>query len=440
MSQYQLLKSRRFIPLFWTQFLGAFNDNVYKNALVILIVFQDTTLYGLTSNMLVTASAGIFILPFFLFSATAGQLADKYEKSMLIRQVKLLEVTIMAVAVLGFYWQHTLLLIVLLFLMGSQSTLFGPLKYGILPQHLREEELMGGNGLIQMGTFLAILLGIMAGGLLIAVQHGPVIIATTVLTISFLGLLSSLFIPRAPAAEPSIKINWNIVTQTRRTMQYAFENKSVFIAVLAISWFWFVGATYLSQFPAYTKNVLGSNEQVVTLLLTMFSIGIGVGSVMCEKLSSGRIELGLVPLGALGITLFSIDVYFASQHFVTLALPPGRLGVSGLLEDFASWRMLIDFLLIGLCGGFYIVPLFAMVQQRSAAHRRARVIAANNVLNALFMVASAVGTIGLLKWGVSIPGIFLILGILSAMVCGLLFSLSPEFIQRFAIWLRLKSD
>lgn len=440
MSQYQLLKSQRFIPLFWTQFLGAFNDNVYKNALVILIVFQDTTLYGLTSNMLVTASAGIFILPFFLFSATAGQLADKYEKSTLIRHVKILEVMIMALAVLGFYWQHTSLLIVLLFLMGSQSTLFGPLKYGILPQHLREEELMGGNGLIQMGTFLAILLGIMTGGLLIAVPQGPLIIATTVFAVAGLGLFASVFIPKAPAADPLIKINWNLITQTWRTMQYTLENKSVFIAIVAISWFWFVGATYLSQFPAYTKNILGSNEHVVTLLLTMFSIGIGVGSVMCEKLSSGRIELGLVPLGALGITLFSIDVYFASQHFVTLALPPGRLGVSGLLEDVASWRILLDLLLIGLCGGFYIVPLFAMVQQRSAPHRRARVIAANNILNALFMVASAVGTIGLLKWGMSIPGIFLSLGLLSAVICSLLFLLSPEFIRRFAIWLQLKAD
>jgi len=443
MSQYLLLKSRRFLPLFWTQFLGAFNDNVYKNALVILIIFQGSTLFGLDSNMLVTLSAGIFILPYFLFSATAGQFADKYEKSSLIRRVKMLEIIIMTCALLGFYWQHIALLIILLFLLGTQATLFGPLKYGILPQHLEEKELMGGNGLIQMGTFLAILLGIILGGVLIAIKpHGHLIVAVVVILLASLGLLASLWIPVATPCDPQLKINWNLATQTFRTMQYARENRSVFIAIIAISWFWFTGATYLSQFPAYTKYILGGYEHVVTLLLTMFSIGIGGGSVMCEKLSGGHIELGLVPLGALGITLFSVDVYFASQHFVELALTPftlqlETLGVLELLGQSASWRMLIDFLWIGICGGFYIVPLFAMVQQRSHPHYRSRVIAANNILNALFMVSSAIGTVWLLHIGTSIPMIFLILGVLNAMLTGILFLLLPEFVQRFARWLHL---
>jgi hypothetical protein len=439
MSQYQLLKSHRFLPLFFTQFLGAFNDNVYKNALVILIIFQSTTLFGFDSNMLVTLSGGIFILPYFLFSATAGQLADKYEKSLLIKRVKILEIVIMSTAVMAFYWQNIALLILLLFLMGAQSAFFGPLKYGILPQHLQENELIGGNGLIQMGTFLAILLGIILGGVLIAVKpHGTLIVAGVVITLALLGFFASLFIPSAAAAAPEIKINWNIVTQISHTMQYALENRSVFIAIIAISWFWFIGATYLSQFPAYTRDILGSNEHVVTLLLTMFSIGIGLGSIMCEKLSSGRIEIGLVPLGAAGITLFSIDVYFASQYFTTLQLPAGMMKAHELLDILGSWRILLDLLLIGLCGGFYIVPLFAMVQQRSNPHRRARVIAANNILNALFMVGSAIGTLWLLWIGISIPHIFLWLGILSAVISLIIFLLLPEFMQRFIAWVTLK--
>jgi hypothetical protein len=439
MSQYQLLKSRRFLPLFFTQFLGAFNDNVYKNALVILIIFQGTALFGFDSNMLVTLSGGIFILPYFLFSATAGQLADKYEKSSLIRRVKILEITIISIAVMAFYWQDIALLILLLFLMGAQSAFFGPLKYGILPQHLQENELIGGNGLIQMGTFLAILLGIILGGVLVAVKpHGTLIVAGVVVTLALLGFFASLLIPTATAAAPEIKIGWNIVTQTSRTMQYALENRSVFVAIIAISWFWFVGATYLSQFPAYTKDILGSNEHVVTLLLTMFSIGIGLGSIMCEKLSGGRIEIGLVPLGAAGITLFSIDVYFASQYFITLQLPAGMMKVHELLDIFGSWRVLLDLLLIGLCGGFYIVPLFAMVQQRSNPHHRARVIAANNILNALFMVGSAIGTLWLLRIGMSIPNIFLWLGIFSAIISLIIFLLLPEFVQRFVAWITLK--
>ena len=444
MSQYLLLKSRRFLPLFWTQFLGAFNDNVYKNALVILIIFEGSTLLNFDSNMLVTLSAGIFILPYFLFSATAGQLADKYEKSMLIRRVKILEIVIMLFAIVGFYLKYVPILIILLFLLGTQATLFGPLKYGILPQHLRENELMGGNGLIQMGTFLAILLGIILGGVLIAIEpYGHLIVAGVVLLLAILGFLASLYIPPATSPDPLLKINWNMATQTFRTMQYASEDRSVLIAVVAISWFWFAGATYLSQFPAYTKYILGGYEHVVTLLLTMFSVGIGGGSVMCEKLSGGRIELGLVPLGAVGITLFSIDVYFASQYFVELSLTPftlqlETLGAWELLEQPMSWRMLADFLFIGLCGGFYIVPLFAMVQQRSNPQHRARVIAANNILNALFMVASAIGTVWLLHLGISIPMIFLILGAINAALSGLIFLLLPEFIERFALWSHLR--
>lgn len=438
MNQFQLLQSRRFLPLFGTQFLGAFNDNVYKNALVIFIIFQSNTLYGIDANTLVTLSAGIFILPFFLFSATAGQFADKYEKSQLIRYVKILEVIIMSFAIIGFYLENLLILIALLFLMGTQSTLFGPLKYSILPQHLQENELIGGNGLMSMGTFLAILLGTILGGILISIpQQGPLIIAAMVVILALLGLITSWFIPTAKSTDPNLQLNWNIVTQTVRMMQYAGENRSVLIAVIAMSWFWFVGATYLSQVPAYSKDILGSNNQVVTLLLFMFSLGIGIGSMMCEKLSRGRIELGLVPLGAIGITLFSIEIYFASQHFAALSLPPGEMNASQFFAMPGSWRILLDLVLVGLFGGFYIVPLEAMVQRRSTLAHLSRVIAANNILNALFMVISALGIVGMIQLGFSIPQIFLSLGLLSAIVTGTLFLILPEFIQRFGVWLSL---
>ncbi|MCK5716623.1 MAG: MFS transporter [Thiomargarita sp.] len=437
MSQFQLFQSRHFSPLFWTQFLGAFNDNVYKNALIILIIFQGSTWYGFDTNIIVTLSAGIFIMPFFLFSATAGQFADKYEKSMLIRRVKILEIMIMSFAIIGFLFENTLMLIILLFLMGTQSSLFGPLKYSILPQHLSEQELTGGNGLIAMGTFVAILLGTMVGGILISIQgYGPLIIASIVVILALLGFMSSRFIPIAEAASPDLKINWNMATQIFKLMTYAMEKRSVLIGIIAISWFWFMGATYLSQVPAYSKTVLGGNNEVVTLLLTMFSIGIGLGAMLCDTLSRGKIELGLVPLGAIGMTVFSIDLYFASQSFVALSLPPGEMTAIQFLDVSGSGRILVDLALVGLFGGFYTVPLSAMVQQRSAYHRRAQIIAANNMLNALFMVISALSTVMMLHIGFSIPQIFLSLGVLNVVVAVFLFVRLPEFMQRFMAWLR----
>ncbi len=436
MNQFQLLKTRRFLPLFVTQFLGAFNDNLYKNALVILIIFQGSSLYGIDTNIIVTLSAGIFILPFFLFSATAGQLADCYEKSQLIRRVKILEIIIMSLAIIGFYYQNILMLIVLLFLMGTQSCLFGPLKYSILPQHLASEELTGANGLISMGTFLAILLGTILGGILISIaNNGALIVGCLVIILAILGFLTSRYIPTA-ASTAKIKINWNIGTETIKIMRYALEDRSVFIAIIAISWFWFIGATYLSQVPAYSKYILGSNNEVVTLLLSMFSIGIGLGSMLCERMSNGRIEPGLVPLGAIGIIIFSIDIYFSSLHFMALSLPEAQMNAMQFLEIAASWRVLLDLALIGLFGGFYIVPLNAMVQKRSNPNHRARVIAANNILNALFMVISALSTVAVLQSGFTIAEIFLSLGILTAIVTAILFIIQTEFVLSFIKWLK----
>ena len=436
MTQWQLIRSRRFVPLFWTQFLNAFNDNVYKNALVILIIFQGDRLYGIDTNILVTLCAGFFILPYFLFSATAGQLADKYEKSSLMQRIKLAEIFIMGVAVIGFYSNNIILLIILLFMLGTQAAMFSPLKYGILPQHLTEHELIGGNGLINMGTFLAILLGTILGGVLISIpDYGATIVSVLIIILAILGYTASLFILPAQPSEATLKIRWNIAIETWKMIRCGMEKRSVFIAILAMSWFWFVGATYLSQMPAYAKYVLGGNNEVVTLLLTMFSVGIGTGSVWCERLSKGRIELGIVPIGALGITVFAIGVYFASQPFIAAHLPAGAQGVWQFLAMSGSTQVLIYLVLIGFFGGIYIVPLNAMIQHRSNPLYRARIIAANNILNALMMVASSVATIMMLQYQFNIAEIFLSLGVINALVAVAVFIAMPEFIERLQAWL-----
>jgi len=436
MTQWQLIRSRRFVPLFWTQFLNAFNDNVYKNALVILIIFQGDRLYGIDTNILVTLCAGFFILPYFLFSATAGQLADKYEKSSLMQRIKLAEIFIMGVAVVGFYSNNIILLIILLFMLGTQAAMFSPLKYGILPQHLTEHELIGGNGLINMGTFLAILLGTILGGVLISIpDYGATIVSVLIIILAILGYTASLFILPAQPSEATLKIRWNIAIETWKMIRCGMEKRSVFIAILAMSWFWFVGATYLSQMPAYAKYVLGGNNEVVTLLLTMFSVGIGTGSVWCERLSKGRIELGIVPIGALGITVFAIGVYFASQPFIAAHLPAGAQGVWQFLAMSGSAQVLIYLVLIGFFGGIYIVPLNAMIQHRSNPLYRARIIAANNILNALMMVASSVATIMMLQYQFNIAEIFLSLGVINALVAVAVFIAMPEFIERLQAWL-----
>ena len=431
-NEFTLLKERRFLPFFVTQFLGAFNDNVFKNALIILIAFQAAD--PAQSNLLINASAGLFILPFFLFSATAGQLADKYEKSNLMRWIKALEIVIMLGAAAAFILNSIPLLIGLLFLMGAQSTLFGPVKYSILPQHLQPEELVGGNGWVEMGTFLAILIGTLLGGVLIAIQgQGPWLVGGVVVILAILGFFSSLFIPCAAPDAPDLRINWNPFSETWRTIAITRRNRTVFLSVLGISWFWFLGATYLAQLPNYTKLTLGGDEHVVTLLLTLFALGIGVGSLLCERLSGRRVELGLVPFGAIGLTVFGVDLFFAAP----LAGPEASLmGAAEFLRNVSHWRVLLDILLMGMFGGFYIVPLYALVQQRSEPSYRSRVIAGNNILNALFMVASALLAILFLdSVGLSIPQFLLLTAVFNALVAIYIFTLVPEFLMRFIVWI-----
>ena len=411
-SQFALLKSRRFGPFFATQFLGAFNDNVFKNALIVLLTFQTVQWTSLQPELLANLAAGIFILPFFLFSATAGQLADKYDKARLARLVKVLEILIMLVAGAGF-WLHSLnLLMGSLFLLGLHSTLFGPVKYAILPQHLAPEELVGGNALIEAGTFVAILIGTLAGGLLSGMSNGGLWITTACLLTATAGYLASRAIPAAPAPEPDLAINPNPITETWRNIGFARENRTVFLSILGISWFWLFGALLLAQFPAYAKNVLGGTETSVTLLLGVFTLGIGIGSLLCERLSARQVEIGLVPFGSIGLTVFGLDLAFASPS----VFPATPLSMLPLLFAPGIWRVLLDLFAIGLFGGFFIVPLYALIQVRSSVSHRARIIAANNIVNALFMVVGAGAAAGLLSVGLSIPVLFGVAALCNAAV------------------------
>jgi 1-acyl-sn-glycerol-3-phosphate acyltransferase len=430
-SQFSLFRSRRFGPFFIVQALGALNDNIFKNALAALLVFKASSLAGMNTDQLVNFSAMVFILPFFLFSALCGQFADKFEKSRQIRRIKLFELFIMVLATLGFWLDSLPLLFTVLFLLGLQSTLFGPIKYGILPQVLARHELVGGNALVEMGTFVAILAGTIAGPLLAGIEAPwPVWVAGAALVVAVLGWLASLRIPEAEAVDPDLEINWNVATETVRNLRFINENRTVLNSVLGISWFWFFGATILVQVPSYSQNVLGGDERVMAFLLGLFIVGISTGSLLCEKLSGRDVEIGLVPLGSIGLTVFAIDLFFASP-----AVPTPDLTVSAFLATGANWRIVLDLLMIGVFGGFYIVPLYALVQARSEPSHRSRVIAGNNILNALFMVTSALFAIVMLgAAGFSIPELFLAAAILNAIVAIYIYTLVPEFLLRFLSW------
>jgi 1-acyl-sn-glycerol-3-phosphate acyltransferase len=431
-NQFDLLRERRFAPFFWTQFLGAGNDNVYKNALIIFVAFHAARLTTLDPNALVNLAGAVFIAPFVLLSATSGQIADKVEKSRLIRWIKLFEIAIMVVGLAGFWRQNLTLMFTALALLGVHSALFGPVKYAILPQHLKPEELIGGNGLVEMGTFVAILLGTIAGGVVVAIEpNGPILACALAIAIAVAGYLVSRGIPHTPAVAPDLAINWNPFSETWRNLRIAQENRVVWLSMLGISWFWFYGALFLAQFAGFSRDVLGGNEHVVTFLLALFSVGIGVGSLLCERLSGRKIELGLVPFGSIGLTLFAADLWLASDSLHAT----GLAGLDAFFAKPAHWRVAADLVLIGLFGGFYIVPLYALIQERSAPSHRSRIIAANNILNALFIVASAGIAVALLGVGLSIPQLFLVNALMNAAVAIFIFGLVPEFLMRFLAWL-----
>ncbi|WP_342720946.1 MFS transporter [Acidovorax sp. FHTAMBA] len=430
-NQFALLRQRRFAPFFWTQFSGAANDNLFKFAFTVMVTYQ------LSVDWLPPAMAGLvigalFILPFLLFSATSGQLTDKYDKTKMIRFVKNMEIAIMLVAAFGFMTDNVPILLLCTFLMGVHSTLFGPVKFAYMPQVLTERELTGGNGMVEMGTFVAILLGNVAGGLLVAIPGiGHTTVAVACVLAALAGRAVAQFIPSVPATDPGLTINWNPFTETWRNLKLAHENIVVFRSLLGISWMWFFGAVFLSQFPSLAKEVLHGNEQVASLLLVVFSVGIGIGSLLCEVLSRRHVEIGLVPLGAIGMSVFSIDLYFASR-----SLPASDImGLAAFISQGTHWRVMLDLLLLSLFAGLYSVPMYALIQMRSQPTHRARIIAANNILNALFMIASSLIAGALLGAGFTVPQIFLFTGIANAVVAFYIFMLVPEYLLRFVAWM-----
>ena len=429
-NQFALLKQRRFAPFFWTQFAGAANDNLFKFAFTVMVTYQ-LQLSWMPPAMAGLAIGALFILPFLLFSATAGQLTDKFDKTKMIRFVKNLEIAIMLLAAWGFVRADAAVLLGCVFLMGLHSTLFGPVKFAYLPQVLDARELTGGNGMVEMGTFVAILLGQVAGGLLVAVpQIGHMSVAAACVLLALVGRGVAQAIPQAPATDPGLVINWNPFSETWRNLKLAHGNVVVFRSLLGISWMWFFGAVFLSQFPSFAKEVLHGDEQVASLLLVVFSVGIGVGSLLCETLSRRQVEIGLVPLGAIGMSVFAIDLYFASR-----SLPPAAgMGLGAFVHQAAHWRVMADLALLSLFAGLYSVPMYALIQLRSQPTHRARIIAANNILNALFMIGSSVIAGALLGAGFTIPQIFLFTGIANAVVAFYIFMLVPEYMLRFVAW------
>jgi MFS family permease len=436
-SQYRLMRERRFAPFFWTLFLGATNDNIFKVGFTSLLTFQAAQFGNVDPQSAAFIISAIFILPFVLFSATSGQIADKYDKAMLTRMVKVFEIGIMALGAAGYLLHNLAILYVCTFLMGMHSTLFGPVKYAYLPQHLRSGELVGGNGIVESGTFVAILLGTIAGGEAASFgTQGALVLSLGCIAVAVLGRIFASFVPRSEAPQPELAINWNPLTETWRNLRLAGEDRTLFVGLLGISWLWFVGATLLTSFFSFAKDILFANADVVTLLLATFSIGIGIGSLLCERLSGHRVELGLVPLGAIGMSIFAADLYFASHHAPTA---DHLLGIGAFLGDWGHWRVLIDLLLLSVAGGIYSVPLYALIQSRSQPTHRARIIAANNILNSLFMIVSSLMALALSAFHFTIPEIYLTTAVLNAIVTAALFVAVPEFITRFKAWITGKA-
>ncbi|MBA2080063.1 MFS transporter [Rhodanobacter sp. PCA2] len=430
MSQFALFGQRRFAPFFWTQALGAFNDNAFRNALLMLVAFQ-LGLDDHAASVYTNFAPALFILPFFLFSASAGQLAEKFEKTRIIRWVKLFEIAAMAIAAVGFITHHVSLLLVVLFMMGLHSTVFGPIKYAILPQALKPAELVGGNGLVEMGTQLAMLLGMIAGNVVMGVAGvGPWLAAAVTIAVAVTGYLACRAIPPAPATAPELRLNWNPFGETARVLRITHADRAVWNAVLGISWFWFFGTVLIAQLPIYTRATLGGDNTVYTLVLTLFSIGSGIGALACEKLSGRRVEIGLVPLGAFGLTVFGVDLYFARHGLASVR----GLDWLGFLHTPGSWRVVLDLTLIGAFAGLYVVPLFAFVQARAPREKLSRIIAGNNIVNAALIVTAAGFGLALGALGLEAVQIFLVAALLNVLVATYIFTLVPEFILRFVTW------
>jgi hypothetical protein len=432
-NQFRLLTQRRFLPFFGAQALGAFNDNVYRSVLLLLITYHGASVTTLAPEVLTNLAGGVFILPFMLFSGVAGQISDRLDKSRVVQTIKAIEILIVILGGIGLATMNLTILFAALFLLGTHSTFFAPAKYGLLPQVLHLAELIGGNALLEMGTFLAILLGTLLGGVL-AAGNDIAVIVTTLIAISAAGFLMSLGMPRVAPADPTLRIDWNPWRSTWSSIRAARESRTVFLSLLGNSWFWAYGALVLAQLPLFVKNVLNGTETVVTLFLVVFAAGVGIGSLLCEKLSGRKVEIGLVPFGSIGLTVFAIDLALASpQRPVAEAM-----NAAAFLHHAGSWRLLSDAGLIGLFGGIFIVPLYALMQQRSRPEVVSRVISANNILNALFMVAAALFGAVALRNGLTIPQLFIVVAVMNAAIAVYIYTLVPEFLLRFLSWLLIR--
>lgn len=430
-DQSRLLTQRRFLPYFLTQAFGAFNDNIYKNVLLILIAFAAPGTLPVDSDLIINLAAGLFILPFFLFSATAGVITDKYDKATIMRVVKMAEIIIMSLAAFAFISENYLMLLILLFLMGTQSAFFGPAKYALLPEQLKKEELVSGNALVETGTFLAILIGTLLAGVIANSEQATFIAAISVVSFAIIGYLCSQGIPTTKPRNPDLKFKWQPVRQTRKTLAIARKDKTVFQCIMGISWFWFLGASYLTQFPNFAKLHLGGNAASVSFLLTLFSIGIAIGSLLCDRMSGHRIEPGIVPLGSMGITLFGAGLMFSTPSSL-----PETQSIIAFVTDPQLLSVFVCLTMLGVSGGIFIVPLYAMMQHRAKEKERAQVIAANNIWNAIFMVFSAIsGIVVLSVLEFTIPQFFLILSVLNLIVVAYIYIQAPDFFWRFMVWL-----
>lgn len=431
-NQFQLFRERRFAPYFFAQFCGAFNDNVFKNSLLTLIAFG--ALSQQTREILTNLGAMVFILPFFIFSALAGQLADKYDKGTIIRYIKFAEIPIMIGAAFAFFINDFVMLFMILFLMGTQSAFFSPVKFSILPQYLETDELVGGNGLVGMGTFVAILLGTIAGIALIRLDS-HIYTSIAVIVIAVLGFIASQFVPRQiRPSNPDLKINWEPFSQTWKVLKRASQQRTVFLTILGISWFWFFGAIIVTQLFNYNQDTLNGNEAVMILLVVITAIGIAIGALSCERLSGHKIEIGLVPFGSIGLTLVSIDLSFAHG-----AYPEATISAKQFLAYWTGWHILLDLFLFGFFAGLYSVPLYVLLQSSTLESERSQMVAANSIVNALFMVGASLFAIGLLSIGLSVPQLILVMGFCNLAVTMYLYKLLPEFFMRFLAWLLISA-
>lgn len=438
-GQFYLFTKRRFLPFFITQFLGALNDNLFKNALLVIVVSTAIASADSNTNFITNLAAGLFILPFFLFSTMAGHLADRFDKAYLMRRIKFTEIILMLIGCFALWQVNIHLMLVVLFLLGVQSAFFGPLKYAIIPQHISDDELLAANAQVGMGTFVSILLGTLIGGWLVTEPQGPMQLGALIILVAIIGWLSSCQIPNAPpektCKEP--RIAFNPIRETAVNYRLAKHNKTVLYCIFSASWFWLYGACFLTQVPNFSVSILGGDPKLISILLGAFIIGVAMGSLCCNRLSRGKVEPGLVPIGTIGLSLFAIDLYFSSTAYAVINSSAGIILPIEFLSMFAGLRVLADLVFIGLFGGLFFVPIYAMIQRNTDGKTRARVLSVNNIFNAFFMVSgSLLGMLFLSYLGWSIPQFFLLLAFLNLAFMGTIFYLEPVFLQRFKCWIK----